>query len=194
MDGGGGLDLIVGGTGNDEINGGNDGDVVYAGAGEDQVLGGQGPDQLFGQDGTDRLFGGAGEDRIYASLGADFVDAGSDNDTIIADGDGINVLAGGGNDLVSASGRPNHGRGRRRQRPDPHGLRAATTCTEGRAATRSPPGAGNDRIEALDGRRDRVHCGGGRRDCGRARPRGHPDRLRDRIEPRPWRPSDSPLR
>ena len=143
------------------IDGGVGGDVVYAGAGDDLVLGGAGADTLFGQDGSDQLFGGLARTGSTRAAAQDFVDAGSDDDTVYADGTGITLLGGRRRRRDHARRRRHHCRGRRRARPHPHGRRERPRVRRALAATRSPPARGNDRIEAADGRRDRVHCGPG---------------------------------
>ena len=85
------------------------------------------------------------------------MDAGSDDDTIYADGAGITILAGGGDDTVSASAarRPSRAAA---ARPHPDG-RGERPRVRRPGADSIATGAGDDRIEAADGRRDRVRCG-----------------------------------
>ncbi len=141
--GGPGVDLLIAGTRNDSIRGDAGRDSVYAGHGNDAVSGGSAGDTILGQAGHDRLHGGAGHDRVWGGSGADRLDGESGDDSLTAsaqslvdggdDDDKIYLHDEGGSvaPLAHASGYEVHG------------------------------GAGNDSIDARDGRKSSVHCGSG---------------------------------
>jgi len=132
IEGGTGVDVILGGQGPDSIRGeglvppgssgvggpdqidgraGNDfivdDDVGFAGAGGDDLLrGGSGDDSLFSDVGADTLDGGAGADTLDDGPGNDVLNGGDGDDQYFGDdGGGNDLISGdGGNDLIRASG------------------------------------------------------------------------------------------
>ncbi|TCZ55952.1 calcium-binding protein [Roseicella aquatilis] len=109
VDGGDGIDRLVGSSGNDTFFGGNGNDQLVGNAGDDSLDGGLGNDALNGGigndildggDGNDTASGGSGADSILGGLGADSL-SGDDGDDTIDSGDGADGLSGGtGNDLL----------------------------------------------------------------------------------------------
>ena len=142
-------DHLEGTNGDDEILARGGRDFVDARGGSDVVHGGWGadgdeyaPGGLFGdspkmsanssRDGNDALYGGDGRDVLYGFGGSDLLVGGGKTDYIFA------------GEFRSGVGRP------------------------GVVASRNPgvdvvnAGEGGDHIEAIDRRRDVIHCGGGK--------------------------------
>lgn len=92
MDGGDGMDHLMGddsdqrfwgGRGNDMIEAYGGADVVHAGSGDDHVMGGDGPDVLFGGSGNDMLHGEGGDDLVSGGPGKDTVDGGPGRNIVL---------------------------------------------------------------------------------------------------------------
>ncbi len=120
------------------------GPLIYMGDVDDHALllvggfadGGTGRDRLEGSAERDRLEGGSGDDRLSGGDGGDELVGASGADRL-SGGDGPDLLLGqAGRDRL----RGNAGR------------------------DRLSGGSGNDRLFGFDGDRDRLNCGGGRRD------------------------------
>ena len=141
-------DRLTGTNGDDEIFALSGRDFVNARGGSDVVHGGSGADGdeysfggLFGdspgmsvnssRDGDDRIYGGDGPDTLYGFGGSDLLVGGDDTDYIFAE------------EFRTRLGHP--------------GL--ARSTNPGMDTVRA--GAGGDHIEAVDGRRDVIDCGGG---------------------------------
>jgi hypothetical protein len=145
-------ETICGLLGNDTINalGGND--ILYGDAcdkrakiaaaqattdGNDKLNGGDGQDALYGAGGRDALRGGKGKDRLFGGAGNDTLGGDDGNDTLDG-GAGKDALDGGrGNDKLTGGRDVNSYRG----------------------------GAGNDSINARNGKRETVDCGAGSKDA-----------------------------
>jgi WD40 repeat protein len=179
-----GLDVVEGGEGNDRIDGGRYPDKVDGGPGEDVVRGGGGLDVLTGGPGRDVLIGDWAKDLVYGrdgerdtircgdqidmvyadvmdqvardcevvlrttdddyirgTYGADTIDAGPGNDYVLAGSGNDRVDGGTGNDRLEGEWGDDRVIG---------GL--------GRDHLFGGPGA--DVIDARDGQRDLVDCGG----------------------------------
>ena len=104
IEGGDGLDVLLGGTGNDTISGD---------AGNDWIQGGFGTDSLSGGLGNDTLYGDGDDDLIEGGDGVDVLSGGDGNDTLSGDGDGDllqggagmdSLLGGAGNDTLYGNG------------------------------------------------------------------------------------------
>jgi Tol biopolymer transport system component len=179
-----GYDTVEGGDGNDRIDGGSYPDHVDGGPGDDVVIGGGGLDVLTGGPGRDVLVGDWAKDLVYArdgerdsvrcgdqidivyadvvdsvardcdvvlrttaddyirgTYGADTIDSGPGNDYVLAGSGNDHVDGGTGNDFLVGDwgddrviGGPGH--------------------------DRLLGGPGADVLDARDGRRDLVDCGG----------------------------------
>jgi Ca2+-binding RTX toxin-like protein len=126
----------------DEIMGTEGFDEIYAyGAGDDVTAG----------DGADKVYGGPGGDQVlgdYSASGSDFAGGdeiyGEDGGDYLYGGGGSNQISGGpGNDYIDV---------------EQHG----GVDVPGEDTVRA--GGGNDEIEAADGLRDVINCGGGKKD------------------------------
>ena len=108
-------------------------------------VGTAGPDKLRGTPFLDFMRGLAGSDLILGYGGGDRIEGNGGNDTILA-GDGPNAVFGGpGNDRI-ATGRGND------------------LVVGGPGRDTISTGLGRDRVEARDGARDVIDCGGGTHD------------------------------
>ena len=142
-----GADLLIGTIAGDLINGLGGNDRIDAGAGNDCLNGGAGSDTIEAGEGDDRANGNAGADRLTGGDGNDKL-AGNNGNDRLSGGDGNDRLQGGaGKDGLSGG--------------------------DGRNAYSA--GGGNDSVNSVNGTRERVNCGGGRRDRVRA---DRADRLR----------------
>jgi hypothetical protein len=107
-------------------------DTMTGDAERNHMLGKRGGDEISGLKGPDAIWGGAGDDRIFAGPGGDYV----------ADTKGSNLLSGGpGGDYLNAY-RPLD------SEPPP-------------GVDRIYGGGDIDTVDATDGRKDYVNCGGG---------------------------------
>jgi RTX calcium-binding nonapeptide repeat (4 copies)/ell wall binding domain 2 (CWB2) len=137
--------VIRGTAGNNRITGTAKGDRIFAGAGNDVVSALAGNDCVDLGAGADRGQGGAGNDLVLGGRGKDRIGGGSGRDKIRGGADADRLEGGGGNDSITGSA----GKDR---------------LTGGSGRDTLSGGSGNDRISARDRSRDRVSCGGGRRD------------------------------
>jgi Ca2+-binding RTX toxin-like protein len=142
-------DRLTGTNADDEILARGGPDFVNARGGSDVVHGGSGADGdeysfggLFGdspgmsvnsgRDGDDRIYGGDGPDTLYGFGGSDLLVGGDDADYIFAE------------EFRTRLGHP--------------GIARSTNPGIDTVSA----GAGGDHIEAVDGRRDVIDCGGGK--------------------------------
>jgi len=128
-------------------------ETLTATAASTRVLGLEGNDRISGSPGDDCIDGGPGNDRIAGLGGADTLEGAAGND-LLTGGAGADALFGGpGKDRLSGGG------GADSLTDVPERYEAA-----GLAATlnRVTAGAGPDRVDTANGRRDIVHCGAGR--------------------------------
>lgn len=111
--GGSASDLIIGGPGSDRIRGQGGIDLLFGGGGHDEIFGGPGIDLIIGNGGNDCLYGGGGQTITRGSLTVELGDlffGGDGNDTIVS-GDSEEdelteidvVFAGAGDDRVRVS-------------------------------------------------------------------------------------------
>ena len=141
--GGSGADLLVGDLGADRLSGSSGNDRLRGGSGGDRLIGGLGDDTLHGQSGSDRINGERGRDRLNGGSSNDVISAGSSNDRVAGDQGNDRINGNSGNDsLLGNSGRD--------------------LIKGSSGSDRLWGGGGNDRVDARDGRRDHVSCGGGR--------------------------------
>ncbi len=107
LQGGNGMDIIVGTAGDDMLRGLNGDDIICGGDGNDMIYGTDGNDILFGEGGDDRVMGGNGLDTVYGGDGVDMVVGGDGDDTVdgglgddtMRGDNGIDMMVGGeGND------------------------------------------------------------------------------------------------
>jgi Ca2+-binding RTX toxin-like protein len=97
--------LIDGGRGNDTIIGTGNDDVIHGGRGNDVLFGESGNDSLNGGDSDDILDGGDGDDTLDGNDGDDILFGGAGND-ILTGNDGDDILQGGsGDDIFIVRGR-----------------------------------------------------------------------------------------
>jgi Ca2+-binding RTX toxin-like protein len=133
----------------DRLTGTSFGDLLVGGNGKDVLSGADGEDCLRGRAGNDRLSGGDDNDSVSGENGNDRASGGDGNDTVsggnghdrISGGNGNDRLGGGtGNDQISG----------------------------GQGLNTYSGGAGNDNIIAVNGRRETIDCGSGKKDRVRA--------------------------
>jgi Ca2+-binding RTX toxin-like protein len=86
LNGGGGMDAILGGNGNDTINGGSDDDILDGEDGNDTIFGGKGDDTVDGGLNSDTIFGGSGDDTINGGNGSDTISGGKGDDMLTGGG------------------------------------------------------------------------------------------------------------
>lgn len=97
IEGGDGIDSLIG-------NGGND--SLYGGAGNDSLNGGADSDNLYGGDGSDTLIGGTEDDNLYGGAGNDTLEGNNGNDALQGN-DGNDILNGSAGDDQMAGGAGN---------------------------------------------------------------------------------------
>ncbi|MDQ0986269.1 calcium-binding protein [Streptomyces sp. V2I9] len=92
LDGGDGMDHLMGdggdqrmygGRGDDMVEGYEGRDLVHAGSGDDHVMGGEGGDLLLGGPGDDVLHGGEGDDLLLGGPGKDRGDGGPGRNIVL---------------------------------------------------------------------------------------------------------------
>ena len=83
INGGDGMDSIVGSARRDTIDGGAGSDVLAGGGGSDRLFGGEDSDFLFGGEKRDYLFGETGNDVLDGGLGNDLLWGGEGYDTFV---------------------------------------------------------------------------------------------------------------
>jgi Ca2+-binding RTX toxin-like protein len=149
--GAGGRDRLEGGPGADRLGGGAAGDRFEGGAGADRLGGDGGRDEIEGDGGADRILGGGGRDAVYGGPGPDRVGGGPGADYLDAVGGDDSLRGGGGDDSLRGGGGADVLRGGG----------GADWLRGGGGADRFAGGRGRDVIDARDGRRDVVRCGGG---------------------------------
>jgi len=128
LQGGLGMNLLVGGEGNDHLIGGAGDNVLIGSAGDDVLVGGAGDDVIHGDNEGDSLALWGGDDVIHAGGGADEVHGGGGDDLVF----------GAGPDVDPASDRPNV----------IHGDAGDDSIFAGHQGDTIYGGAGNDFIEA----------------------------------------------
>jgi hypothetical protein len=145
LDGGFDADELVGGPGDDRIEGSNGNDVIEGDAGKDELMGDRDVDRLDGGDGNDRLRGGGSTDFLRGGPGADVLRGEGGSDRLYGGAGGDTIEAGAGNDDI---------------REVPDGYVAGESLDTGH--NRIDAGAGRDRLDVANGRRDVVTCGSGK--------------------------------
>lgn len=167
---------LYGGPGADTLKGGGGYDYLSGDSGNDALDGGAGDDDLSGGTGADRLIGGVGEDS--ASYGGSQYDGvtvrldGVANDGAPSEGDMVDVedvYGSAGNDVLVGNGLANYlsgGRGNDKLTgaggtDELYGGSGRDRLAGGAASDTFDGGTGGDLIDARDGRRDEVRCGGG---------------------------------
>ncbi|MEU0743043.1 calcium-binding protein [Streptomyces sp. NPDC006134] len=92
LDGGDGMDHLMGDDGGQRLRGGpgddmieayGGADLVYAGPGDDHAMGGDGRDVVLGGPGDDTLHGEGGDDLVGGGPGKDTVEGGPGRDTVL---------------------------------------------------------------------------------------------------------------
>ena len=134
----------------------------------DSIRGKSYRDRIWALAGNDHVVSFDGNDVVYLAEGNDHVDASGRNDTVYGGPDGDGGPAGlpfaDFDDVTNLQGSYRHdtvyGQG------GPDNIDAATLDI-GASFDRSFGGGGNDRILAVDGNQDLVHCGGGTADVAR---------------------------
>jgi large repetitive protein len=144
----------------DGIRGKSYRDVIRALAGNDRVFAFDGRDTIYGGKGNDKIDGSGANDTIYGGPDGDGGPAGlpfADFNDLHPNTSTPNLQGGFHSDTVYGEGGPDN-------------IDAAEDDAEpGVPGTfdRSFGGGGNDRILAVDGNQDLVHCGGGTADVAR---------------------------
>jgi hypothetical protein len=134
------------------IRGTSASETLAASAAGTRLLGLEGDDRINGGPGADCIDGGPGNDRIAGLAGGDTL-AGADGDDILSGGEGADALAGGpGADRLAG------GAGADRLSDVADGYTEAGLAVK---RNRLTAGAGRDRVDSANGRRDTVHCGSG---------------------------------
>ncbi len=82
LDGGDGMDHLMGDDGDQRLWGGRGDDMIEAYGGADTVYAGPGDDHARGGDGRDIVLGGPGDDTLYGEDGDDLVGGGPGKDTV----------------------------------------------------------------------------------------------------------------
>lgn len=98
-----GKDWLYGDNGMDLLDGGEGRDFLYGGNGDDELRGGKGRDDLFGENGNDLLIGGCGPDLMDGGRGNDILFGGNASD-IFTGGPGSDVFT-----LALPGGNGGHG-------------------------------------------------------------------------------------
>jgi Ca2+-binding RTX toxin-like protein len=128
--------------------------------GDDNLVGTINADAIFGLGGNDELDGVDGDDCLDAGEGDDRASGGADND-LVKGGDGRDRVRGtGGEDRLKGQGgvdRVNGGEGSDKLSGGP----GADKLNGGAAKDRYKGNGGDDDINAVDAKRDRVNCGAG---------------------------------
>lgn len=135
--------VLRGSSVTETLNGTPLGDSIFGLAGDDLVNGLQGDDCLYGGDGADKLSGSEDDDLLQGDAGNDNLKGGSANDRLSGGTGRDRIIGDAGQDRLSG------GSGR-------------DSISGGRGRNSYSGGPGNDRIEAANGRRERVNCGSGR--------------------------------
>ncbi|WP_228989775.1 calcium-binding protein [Streptomyces sp. DH8] len=91
LDGGEGMDHLMGDDGGQRMYGGRGGDMIEGYGGKDLVHAGSGDDHVMGGDGDDLLLGGPGDDMLHGEAGHDLIGGGSGEDTVDG-GPGRNIV------------------------------------------------------------------------------------------------------
>jgi hypothetical protein len=134
-------ETICGLLGDDTVNGLAANDVLFGDACNKtaKITGAAAPDgndKLYGGDGDDTLYGAGGKDKLKGGKGKDKLFGGEGNDSLSGE-DGKDSLDGGnGDDTLAGGNDPNKYKG----------------------------GAGNDKINARNGKKETVDCGSGKKD------------------------------
>jgi Ca2+-binding RTX toxin-like protein len=137
-----GDDVLYGDALANEICGLLGNDTIYGLGRNDTLWGdlcGDKAKRLFGaatSDGNDKLIGGGGKDKLFGAGGNDTLKGGKGNDRL---------FGGGGKDKLFGAG-------------------GKDTLNGGKGKDRYSGGPGNDRIKAADGIKEKVDCGGGKKD------------------------------
>ncbi|MEH2149068.1 calcium-binding protein [Nostoc sp.] len=93
LNGGNGIDVLLGSDYNDLLNGNDGADALYGNKGNDILNGGKGNDLLLGGQGNDILNGGDNADALYGGKGNDTLNGGGGADTFFfAVGDGSDTI------------------------------------------------------------------------------------------------------
>jgi Ca2+-binding RTX toxin-like protein len=159
-----GSDVIFGLAGNDRLFGDGCGDIALADRAV-RAAAADGNDSLYGGTGNDRLYGAGGSDALRGDGGNDFLSGGSGSDKLRGESGRDRLLGGSSRDRLDG------GTGNDRIA----GNSGNDVLRAGKGRDRVSGGSGKDTVFARDGRRDRVDCGGGRKDRVRA---DRADRLR----------------
>ncbi|MFH9606175.1 calcium-binding protein [Streptomyces sp. NPDC017448] len=91
LDGGEGMDHLMGDDGGQRMYGGRGGDMIEGYGGKDLVHAGPGDDHVMGGDGDDLLLGGPGDDMLHGEAGHDLIGGGPGEDTVDG-GPGRNIV------------------------------------------------------------------------------------------------------
>jgi hypothetical protein len=155
-------------SGPDTFVGDGAANTFRAGAGDDVVSGQGGNDLLCGEAGDDTLAGGSGADQLFGDfcpgavasrlMRGDAVHSASKGNDVLTGGRGNDRLVGSGGDDELSGGQGND---------ELIGGKGDDKLTGGRGRNGFSGGSGNDTIHAVNGRRDTVDCGKGRRDLAR---------------------------
>ncbi|MEO3756570.1 calcium-binding protein [Streptomyces sp. B6B3] len=93
-----GDDMLMGGI---VMEGGDGMDHIMGDNRDQELTGGRGDDMIEAWDGVDIIYGNSGDDHVTAGKGNDFVSGGPDDDTIYGNSGDDTILGGGGTDTLS---------------------------------------------------------------------------------------------
>jgi hypothetical protein len=134
---------IVGTSGDDTLRGTNERELITGRGGDDAIRARGGKDCANGNSGNDNVHGGPESDQVKGGGGKDRAKGGGDGDRVKGQAGKDRVGGGGGDDKVTGGAGKDRVKG-------------------GGGVDKIKGQGGKDRLKAVDGKSDRVNCGGGK--------------------------------